>query len=192
MIRGEYEGNDNYNASTDNCKVVVTPAKSTVVVDNVTINHGQTVNLSAEIKNATGITFEVLKDGKTIISGENNTNGISIANLNPGNYTLRVTTKVDGNHSSATTESKINVIPVIDLNIEKTVDYTKADVGDIVTYVIIVTNNGPSNATGVNVTEKLSSLVELYDVSGDGVYNNTTNIWFIGNLSKGDDAVLSI
>ena len=71
------------------------------------------------------------------------------------------------------------------------VNTTKANVGEQITYTITVTNKGPSNATGVKVTEKLSDLVKVVDF-GKADYDVKTNIWNIGSLNKGETVVLNL
>ncbi|MGH1438402.1 MAG: SdrD B-like domain-containing protein, partial [Lewinella sp.] len=63
-------------------------------------------------------------------------------------------------------------VPTADLSLVKVVDNNMPDVGDIVTFTITVTNEGPQNATNV----------EVEDVVPNG-YNN------IGNISNGGSAV---
>ena len=45
--------------------------------------------------------------------------------------------------------------PVIDLSVEKTVSAASASVGSDVTFTITIGNDGPSTATGVEVTDLL-------------------------------------
>ena len=53
--------------------------------------------------------------------------------------------------------TNITSLPIVDLRINKTVNVLgNANVNDYIEYTINVVNAGPSNATGVNVTEHLS------------------------------------
>ncbi|MDI6723994.1 MAG: hypothetical protein QMD61_05055 [Methanobacterium sp.] len=66
-----------------------------------------------------------------------------------------------------------------------------------VTYTITVTNNGPSNATGVQITDKLPSGVQWVSDNSAGSYNHNTTgtgagIWTIGNLSSEESKTLII
>ncbi|MCL2115122.1 MAG: hypothetical protein FWH29_02750 [Methanobrevibacter sp.] len=89
----------------------------------------------------------------------------------------------------------ITVPKTVNLTISKTSNVTGMDVGvgDLVTYIINVTNLGPDNATGVNVTDILSNrLLFLGSSSNIGSYNNNTGLWTIGNLNLGETATLYI
>ena len=79
------------------------------------------------------------------------------------------TNKSNNNYSS----ENVTALPVVDLKVNKTVNVTVVNVTDLVKYTITVRNNGPSNATGVNVIDKLNSNLEFYsfDSSRMGVYD---------------------
>ena len=64
-------------------------------------------------------------------------------------------TENDTTNNSATDSDPLT--PEIDLVIDKSVDVTAANPGDTVTYTIEVSNTGPSDATGANVTNIFSS-----------------------------------
>ena len=84
-------------------------------------------------------------------------------------------------------------MPVVDLAIVKDVNVTVANVTDKVKFTINVTNNGPSNATHVNVSEILNHNLRLIsNVTEYGYYDAAKGIWFIGNLENGTTAVLTL
>jgi uncharacterized repeat protein (TIGR01451 family) len=62
-----------------------------------------------------------------------------------------------------------------------------------VIYTITVKNNGPDNATGVEVTDQLPTGV-TYDNhnAGQGTYTSGTGIWAVGSLANGATATLTI
>ena len=76
---------------------------------------------------------------------------------------VNVTSKVFDNNTkdNAAKSDSVTAVPVVDLSISKAVNSTSAKVGDAIKYTISVTNNGPCTATGVNVSDELSNLVEL-------------------------------
>ena len=84
--------------------------------------------------------------------------------------------------------------PVVDLSINKTVSSNSSYVGENITYTIVVVNNGPSTATNVTVTDKLSPLVKYLDSNSTvgTKFNDGNNAWFVGNLAKGENATLTI
>ncbi|MEB3827244.1 DUF7507 domain-containing protein [Phormidium sp. CCY1219] len=93
------------------------------------------------------------------------------------------------NNSSTDTNT---LTPTADLGVTKTVDNPNPTVGDTISYTLTVTNNGPSNTTGVQVTEPLATgLTYVSDDSG-GAYNSSTGVWAIGDLANGASATLTI
>ena len=80
-----------------------------------------------------------------------------------------------------------------DLSITKTVNNNTPEPGDEITYLITVTNNGPSATTGVTVSDVIPSSVEFISATPSvGTYSNLTGIWNIGNLANSANATLSI
>ena len=77
-----------------------------------------------------------------------------------------------------------------DLGIEIIVDDDTPNIGDIIKYTIIVTNNGPDDANNVTITGIIPS--ELVVVSTDGSYNATTGTWFINNIAAYVNNTLSL
>lgn len=77
----------------------------------------------------------------------------------------------ENNVNNNTATADITVIPLVDLEIDKSVSATAAQAGDNLTYTIDVTNNGPSEAQGVTVTDTLPSGLNF--VSGTGPNNAT-------------------
>ena len=80
-----------------------------------------------------------------------------------------------------------------DLKIEKSVDNTTPKNNDIITYTIKVTNIGPDQAKGAEVTDLLpSGLVYQSYTASQGSYDNSTGIWTIGELASGSYVTLTI
>jgi len=90
----------------------------------------------------------------------------------------------------------VTIKPDVRLNVTKIVEGGVAEVyvGDSIVYVITVTNNGNSTATGVNVTEKLSNLVVVTKADTvTGSWNNDTGVWNVGSLAgNGASATLRL
>ena len=101
--------------------------------------------------------------------------------------------KSNENTTNTTNGTNITVKPAVDLVIVKNVTKTEVHVGDIVEYTITVTNNGPSNATGVYVMDELDSKLEFVNsTETQGKYNATTHKWTIGNITSGVTVTLTI
>jgi uncharacterized repeat protein (TIGR01451 family)/gliding motility-associated-like protein len=116
--------------------------------------------------------------------------------LSGGNYAN--TAVVKGNETDPVSDNNIAVskpspVSQCDLALTKTVDKPTPDVGDNVTFNITVVNNGPSDATGVMVTDSLPDGYEYVSyITTLGSYNSKAGEWLVGNLRKGSVASLQI
>ncbi|WP_407413828.1 right-handed parallel beta-helix repeat-containing protein, partial [Methanobrevibacter sp.] len=92
--------------------ITVIPANSSVSAEDVEVTYGDTIEVVVTSENATGISYKVIgKDGVvkegTVNVGENIT-GLDLA---VGDYTVNLTTMVNGNYTAANYTSKITVKP---------------------------------------------------------------------------------
>ena len=83
----------------------------------------------------------------------------------------------------------VDVVPHADLSIEKIVDDANPNYGDEISWTLIVTNNGPNDATDVKVYDELPKSVEFIE-SSDNKYAD--GIWHIGNMKVGETKELEI
>ena len=80
-----------------------------------------------------------------------------------------------------------------DIGLTKTASPSSARVGSNVTYTITATNAGPSDASGVQVTDVLPAALQFVSASPTtGTYDSTTGIWNVGPLSSGSSATLTM
>lgn len=81
-----------------------------------------------------------------------------------------------------------------DLSVKKTASSSTPNAGDNLEYTIEVTNNGPSTAQVVSVTDRLPVGVTFgATVSAtQGAYNAQTGIWDLGTLTSGATATLKL
>ncbi len=87
--------------------------------------------------------------------------------------------------------------PVADLSTSKSVNDSTVSVGDTVVFTLEVTNSGPSDATGVELTDSdlAGSDYTNVQVSGtpsQGTFDTTTGVWTIGALAVGATATVDI
>jgi uncharacterized repeat protein (TIGR01451 family) len=83
--------------------------------------------------------------------------------------------------------------PQADLSLTQTVDNYTPDIGSSVDFTLTVSNSGPDNATGVEVTDALSTgYTYVSDTPSVGTYNSGSGVWTIGNLANGANATLII
>jgi uncharacterized repeat protein (TIGR01451 family) len=79
-----------------------------------------------------------------------------------------------------------------DLVVDKTVDNPTPNEGDTIVYTIIITNDGPSDATGVTLTDLLPVGVTYVSDNSGGAYDGAMGVWTVGSIAVGDIAVLEI
>lgn len=80
-----------------------------------------------------------------------------------------------------------------DLAIVKTIDNSSPFVGDNITFTLTVTNNGPSSATNVVVTDQLPTGFEYVSHTASvGTFVASSGLWTIGNVANAGTAVLEI
>jgi uncharacterized repeat protein (TIGR01451 family) len=105
---------------------------------------------------------------------------------------------VTGNESDPdpgnnTAEKSVRVIGA-DLVVTKTVNITAPNAGDVITYTITVANNGPDNATGVQLVDVLPAGVSFGGYTAtQGTYITATGLWDLkDDLPSGAVATLTI
>jgi len=97
-----------------------------------------------------------------------------------------ITHSSQGDNNPTNNIANAVVVPnIIDLAISKIVDESNPGVGEQVVFTIEVTNNGPANATGVVVYDKLPSGYTWVSDDSSEAYTPGTGIWTIGNLTSG-------
>ncbi|MBQ6511204.1 hypothetical protein [Methanobrevibacter sp.] len=97
--------------------------------------------------------------------------------------------QVDRNESNNKASEKINVSPVTDLSVEKIVNNSNPNYGDLIKWSIIARNNGPNDATNVTVRDIMPNGVEFVS-SSDNITADGT--WHIGDLALNEVKQLDI
>jgi uncharacterized repeat protein (TIGR01451 family) len=94
---------------------------------------------------------------------------------------------------SNNTASASIVVGATDLAISKTVDNATPNEGGTVSYTVTVRNNGPNNATTIQITDMLPSGVTYSSsIPSTGAYASGTGIWSIPALATGATGTLTI
>ena len=88
--------------------------------------------------------------------------------------------------------SSVEIVAQADLEVIKSVSDKAAEIGDIITWTIIVKNNGVDTAVNAVVTDKLPSGVVYVSDDSQGAYDSVTGVWTIGDLASGESVNLTI
>ncbi|MBL4745879.1 MAG: DUF11 domain-containing protein, partial [Flavobacteriaceae bacterium] len=97
--------------------------------------------------------------------------------------------------SNNSDSASITPIITIDLSLTKSIvgNIVTSEVGKIITFEIRIDNDGPNNATGVQVTDLLPSGFNFTNYSlSSGTYDPLSGLWNIGNINVGDSKILLI
>lgn len=125
-----------------------------------------------------------------VVTVDSGTSGSTIINT-ASKFSMDQVDTDTGNDSSSASLT----VQSADISVDKVVDNPAANSGDPIVYTITLTNNGPSDATNVEVTDDLPAGI-VYSgystTSGAGVYNNISGTWHAGPIADGSSAVLSI
>ena len=109
-----------------------------------------------------------------------------------GTYSLVIT--ANGCTSvPSTVQVVINNCYGVDLSVTKTVNNIHPLVGNNVVFTIVVTNNGPNEATNVVVTDLLpSGYSYVSSTTTVGTYNNSTGLWTVGTIVNNGSETLTV
>ena len=133
----------------------------------------------------------------SIANGASKSLAITANVLATGNYTNSASvtsSNTDPNLTNNTVTRSTTPVPQSDISVTKSVNNASQIIGQNVIYTLTVTNNGPSNATGVSLTDVLpSGLTYISNTAPSaGSFVSGTGVWTIGNLANGASATLTI
>ena len=107
--------------------------------------------------------------------------------VNSANITAKEhDTDLSNNYDNQT----IFVNPAADLVVLKTVNESTPNYHDIITWTIVVHNNGPDIAHNITVQDVILSSLILLNYTGD--FNPRLGVWIIESLNVGDEVVFNI
>ncbi|WP_405285109.1 right-handed parallel beta-helix repeat-containing protein [Methanobrevibacter sp.] len=151
VISVDYLGDVVNSANSTNAKLTVNKVNSTLTVDNVVLDYGETTEVTVATDGATHIIAKI-DNREAAVNG----NTIIIPVLDVGNYTLTVTTIPDSNHYAVTKTANLMVIRV---NNTKT-NGTSENVTD---------NTNSTNSSDTSDTVKPEMIIpQLDEISSDG------------------------
>ncbi|MGB5924481.1 MAG: hypothetical protein WBH01_00040 [Dehalococcoidia bacterium] len=116
----------------------------------------------------------------------------SVDTVNPNRNIAEATGTSVGATLTSDDDAFVTATPSADLSLTKDVDDPTPDVGSNVTFTIVVSNGGPSDATGVSVTDVLPYGLTFVSANPAASYNSSSGVWTVGNLTNGANATLTI
>lgn len=179
-----------------------TPENNTVVI-NVLVNDtdagGNIVPSSVDLDpSSPGIQSTVTISGEGTYTVNTSTGEVTFVPVNGFSGTSTISYVVSDSNGSISNPATLTVIVTpananADLAVTKTVSEGPYLVGATVVYTITVTNVGPGQATGVVVTDILSSSLSYTAFTTTaGTYNVVTGEWTIGILDLNDTETLQL
>jgi large repetitive protein len=101
----------------------------------------------------------------------------------------------DGTANSNVATVSLTVSPTAeaDLSVLKTVDNPTPNVGDLITFIVTLTDVGPDDATNVELTDVLpAGLAFVTATPSQGTYDPSSGLWTVGTVSPGGSQTLSL
>ena len=98
----------------------------------------------------------------------------------------------DGDQSEDDEDPEVITPEVADLNLVKTVNDATPSVGDVVTFTIAVTNEGPSTATGVSVRDAVpNGYTNISSINAGGSNSGSVITWSNQTIASGAQATFT-
>ena len=158
------------------------------ILDELRING--VVEIPGILRIALGSETEITSPDGTYAFASGDALNIELLNLIPGYELLTLTL----GHAEAEATVPLGGLDAdtADLEINKTVDNLTPNYLDEVVFTLTAHNNGPDDATNVQVTDLLPAGFEWVSDDSNGSYGPLTGIWTIGDLANGTSEVLHI
>jgi uncharacterized repeat protein (TIGR01451 family) len=123
----------------------------------------------------------------TVVAGTSETLTITALVVSPdvlaNTATITHSDQFDPNPGNNSSTTAINPLEA-DLALAKTVSDPTPNVGDTITFTVTLTNNGPSEATNVTVSDPLPAGLSLVTATPSlGTYDSTTGLWTVGTVT---------
>uniref|UniRef100_UPI0030EDAA14 DUF6923 family protein n=1 Tax=Leptobacterium meishanense TaxID=3128904 RepID=UPI0030EDAA14 len=173
-------GTLNIMGATETIPASFTNGNKTLFIDNLSIPAGNTVTITVDVQ--LPAIPESYYNQATLTDIQSSFTAIDF--LAP----LQVLNSDDPNQDFDKEPTIVNISNLdADLSITKTINNPNAGAGANVTFTITVDNNGPDDATGVEVDDLLpDGYTYVSSTPSIGTYNQFTGIWNIGNVAVAD------
>ncbi|MBO7210590.1 MAG: DUF11 domain-containing protein [Methanobrevibacter sp.] len=157
-------------------------------------------SLDLIVLNASDDSFD-LEDYEWIIGNLDSGDNVSLiitTKVNKSDDTITVTANVETSTLESDYENNIDnesvlINPICDLIIDIEASNETVSYGDIVDWIIVVSNDGPDDASNVSVSlSDLESLGLIVLNSSDDSFDLDNYEWLIGDLGSGDSVSLNI
>ena len=193
-----------------NLTVVKSPDNA-IIANNSVVNYTITITNPSEIDATNIVVYDKLPDGFEFINateGYNYANGvvdwifrnitkgetlviwITVKSTKTDNLTNYVEVHCNENNNVTNASSTVQVVPV-NLTVVKTANVNVTKINSEVVFTVNVTNNGPGNATWVNVTDVVPAGFEFVS-SSDAGYDNATGLLIVPFIKAGESYVFTI
>lgn len=99
----------------------------------------------------------------------------------------------DGSNFSPVATSVVSLRVGADLQLTKIVNNPTPNIGDTLTFTVNLSNNGPLDATNIQVTDVLpAGMANVMGAASIGTYNTDTGVWTVPSLASGQMVTLLV
>jgi uncharacterized repeat protein (TIGR01451 family) len=117
---------------------------------------------------------------------------VEVKAVNAGSFVNFANVTCNEDSTSKTNTSKIDIKPVVNLTVVKTANVSDIYVGDLVCYNIVVSNNGPSDASNVIIVDELPAGLKFVSSNVDCVVVGNEVTWSVSKLASGKNISIEV
>ena len=137
------------------------------------------------------------EDGTVVYNNSLNTSylgkiNVCLENLKAGTYSVSAKHIEDTYYKGITNVTTFRVIPKVDNRISKSVEYSTYNFDDVAVWTLTVSNSGPSNSTGVKISDLLPDGLTWVNDTAGGKYDPKTGILDVGELGVNETMTFKI
>ena len=205
LITAVFAADNQYAGNSGANDLTVNAIPTSLTVNDLTGNKGETVNLKAKLwdtahdKAVPGKIVKFYVNGALVGSGTTDAAGVATLSycisLVGGTYDIDAAFAADDQYSVSTGKGTLKV-PQSSIYVLTKVSQNDPAIGDIVKITFKLGNNGPDGAENVIFIYVIPNGLKLVDISGDGVYSYDadarTIIWNVGDVPANVDPYLYV